>query len=68
MIWFVNKILIWFIYCQNVCGLNVLKNLIWDGMLLIAKNMSNWGDFWSVGDQMKLTSYLREVNFLLIRS
>ncbi|EXY20443.1 hypothetical protein M077_0103 [Bacteroides fragilis str. 2-F-2  len=37
-------------------------------MLLIAKNMSNWGDFWSVGDQMKLTSYLREVNFLLIRS
>ena len=43
MIWFVNKILIWFIYCQNVCDLNVLKNLIWDGMLLIAKNMSNWG-------------------------
>ena len=68
MIWFVNKILIWFIYCQNVCDLNVLKNLIWDGMLLIAKNMSTWGDFWSVGDQMKLTSYLREVNFLLIRS
>jgi len=29
--------------------------------------MSNWGDFWSVGDQMKLTSYLREVNFLLIK-
>ena len=45
MIWFVNKILIWFIYCQNVCDLNVLKNLIWDGMLLIAKNMSNWGTF-----------------------
>lgn len=45
MIWFIDKILILPFYYQNVCDLNVLKNAIWDEILLIAKNMSNWGSF-----------------------